>query len=913
MVSTAPLPSQRDKSEAGHIPYYRLFLVHHTHWDREWWATREDFRVRLVHLMDSLLDTLDRDPDFYNFLLDGQTIVLRDYLQIRPENRERLVRHIQEGRIQCGPWYILPDEFLVSAESHIRNLWLGIRTGRELSVPLLHIGYIPDLFGHISQMPQILRGFGIDNAFVWRGRGGDTQTVKQEFLWRAPDGSTVLTHWFPNGYYQMPFLHFGNPDRPYEDKLGRIYQSISDFGPRATTDALLLPYGGDHRAIDPELASKIRQANADITGSGEVIWSTAEEYLNAVRRAAPELDVETGELREFGPLTPHLLPGVLSTRLYLKRLNALGETWLERMAEPLSAAAWLHGARYDAGFLWKAWDLLVQNHPHDSICGCSIDQVHREMLPRFDRSRQIAQILSQQAARFVNDSIDTSGFRDGDLALIAHNTLPRTRTGWTSMRIPQDDSISPMTHVLLDSAGSEVAFTARPVEGESVTTDRYEWTEIGFVAAAVAGLGYRTYRLTERELPLDPKQVFFTAQHPVARRKGSEQVTDLSVGSSSLENRYLRVEVDTTGGTLTVTDKRSGRVYPGLNVFEDGGDAGDSYNYSEPLSDLVRRSNGDARVHVSVAEAGHARSTLRVDLDWSLSECLTEDRLSRSSFDAATRISTFVTLTSDVPRVDIETEWENVTRDHRLRVLFPLGLPVERSYASGHFSVEERPVLVDDPGNGWPEPYVAQMPDTGWVSAGVAGRSLMVAGAALPEYEVRPDGTIALTVLRSVGWVSREDLLSRVGGAGPTTPAPDAQCLGPNQASYSIIPHDGDWLQSRAFLEAESYLTPLYGSDTAIHDGRFPLDHGEIELEGDHTLAVSAVKKAEDYDGLVLRFWNVMRERTEARLRFARRPRVVRRANLREEPEAELLPCDEAGRVEIVAGPAEILTVVVEF
>jgi mannosylglycerate hydrolase len=314
-----------------------------------------------------------------------------------------------------------------------------------------------------------------------------------------------------------------------------------------------------------------------------------------------------------------------------------------------------------------------------------------------------------------------------------------------------------------------------------------------------------------------------------------------------------------------------------------------------------------------VAEAGYARSTLRIDLDWFLPAGLTEDRRSRSSVDVPTRISTFVTLLSDTARVDVETVWENVTRDHRLRVLFPLGEPVDSSYASGHFCVEERPVLVDDPGNGWPEPLVTQQPNAGWVSAGRDNWGLSVAAAALPEYEVLADGTIALTVLRAVGWVSREDLLSRVGGAGPTTPVPDAQCLGPNFASYSIIPHQGDWLASRAYQEAESYLTPLYGSETGTHEGSLPRDYGEVELEGKHTLAVSSVKKAEDMDGLVLRLWNVVREGTEARLRFARSPRVARRANLREEPEGELLALDVSGRVVVTAGPAEIVTVIVEF
>jgi mannosylglycerate hydrolase len=445
------------------------------------------------------------------------------------------------------------------------------------------------------------------------------------------------------------------------------------------------------------------------------------------------------------------------------------------------------------------------------------------------------------------------------------------------------------------------------------TSDRYLWTEIGFMAESVPGLGHRAYRLTEREIPLDPKQMFFTARHAVARYKGSEPVSDLSVGNNSIENRFLRVEVDTDTGELSVTDKRSGSTYPRLHSFEDGGDAGDSYNYAEPLSDLVRRSAGEARVHVSVAEAGFTRATLRVDLDWLLPESLAPDRLSRSTRDVPTWISSYVTLTSGVARVDIETEWDNVTRDHRLRALFPLGAGVDRSAALGDFVVEERPVGLPDLGNGWPETPVPTAPNSGWVSLSCGEAGLTVANRGLPEYEVLPGGLLALTVLRSVGWLSREDILSRVGGAGPTTPAPDAQCPGQNRVSYSIIPHAGDWLASGAYREADRYLTPLYGSETGIHEGREPLDGGTVEMEGEHTLVASALKKAEDSEALVLRVWNVARDGTTAWLRFGRRPRAARLANLREEADDALLPVDGEGRVEVSAGPAEIVTVVVEF
>jgi mannosylglycerate hydrolase len=330
----------------------------------------------------------------------------------------------------------------------------------------------------------------------------------------------------------------------------------------------------------------------------------------------------------------------------------------------------------------------------------------------------------------------------------------------------------------------------------------------------------------------------------------------------------------------------------------------------------VLRSAEGARVHVSIAEAGYARVALRVDLDWSLPAELSADRLSRSSAYVETRVSTVVSLAAGSPRVDITTEWENRSKDHRLRALFPLGGPVEASHTQGQFEVTRRPGGAEDPGRGWPELRAPTQPQQGWISVDNGQRGLLVANHGLPEVEVLPGGrgTIALTLLRAFGWVSRDDLLSRVGGAGPEVPAPDAQELGLNRVSYAIIPHEGSWLGSRAHRSAEDFLVPLYGSVGGVHPGSLPLDGGLVELSGDHTLLCSACKKAERRDALVLRCWNVAEQPTEARVRLARRPVAVRVVDLKEEPlESEPIEVDADGSFTLAAGPARIVTVAVSF
>lgn len=908
------LPIQQTQAEAALTKKFRVFVYHHTHWDREWWAPLQDFRIRLVELIDDLLDALDHDPDFRCFLLDGQTIVLKDYLEIRPENRERLIAYINDYRIQCGPWYILPDEFLVSGEAHIRNLWLGERMAERLGYHNLDIGYIPDTFGHISQMPQILRGFAIDNALIWRGVGGDPATCKQEFTWEAADDSQVLAHWFPEGYYQMPFLHMDNQQRPYEDKLGRVRRLIETFAAHATTECILLPYGGDHRSIDRRLPRLLKQVNEQIDDLAELHWSTTQEYVEAIRARDPDLQVRKGELRDFGAALPHLLPGVLSARLYLKQLNFAGQTWLERYAEPFSTLAWWHGRMYDAGLLWAAWEFLVQNHPHDSICGCSVDQVHREMIARFDQSRQIAEIVTEKCVQHINAQIDTSDLEGGETALVAHNPLPWPRTGPVGVLLERRQGVGPRTHRLLDPDGREIPFQVRSVDRLRPMTDQWQQTEVYFIADELPALGYTAYRLCRRDEPLDPKQLLLTAVQPSARLKGSQPLTDLRVGDGVLENRVLRVEVDRRHGTLRVTDKRSGATYAGLNAFEDGGDAGDTYAYAPPLNDMLLRSDQAARVHVSLVEAGYAAATLRIDLDWALPGALCDDRLSRRFEYVETRISAFVTLASESPYVEIAVEWENRSCDHRLRALFPLGAPIAASHAEGQFDVVERPAGIMDAGDGWAEPYVPTMPQQGFVSVSSPTRGLTIANRGLPEFEAQPDGTLAITILRAVGWLSREDTLVRVGGAGPQIPTPDAQCLGRQRVEYAIIPHAGDWLESQAYVAAHNYLVPPYGSATGRHAGSLPKQDGLLQIAGQHTLLLSACKKAERSQALILRFWNVAKQPTEARVRLRERPAEINYVNLKEEPEGEgSIDVADDGSFVLRAGAAKIVTVAIRF
>ena len=175
----------------------RVGIVPHTHWDREWYSPYQTFRMRLVRLLDALVPLLESDPSYARFLLDGQTAILDDYLEVRPEAEPALRRLCAAGRVHVGPWMVQMDEFMVSGETIVRDLQMGFLQAAEYG-GAMEVGYLPDLFGHIAQMPQILALAGIEHAVAWRGI--PSAVDKTAFWWQSPDGSRVRCEYLYGSY-----------------------------------------------------------------------------------------------------------------------------------------------------------------------------------------------------------------------------------------------------------------------------------------------------------------------------------------------------------------------------------------------------------------------------------------------------------------------------------------------------------------------------------------------------------------------------------------------------------------------------------------------------------------------------------------------------------------------------------------
>ena len=241
----------------------KIIIVPTTHWDREWYMTFNEFRAYLVIMMDKLLDILETDPNFKKFTLDGQVIPLEDYLEVRPENKEIIEKFVKEDRLSIGPMYVLPDEFLVSGESIIRNLMLGHIIGRRFG-KVMKTGYIPDPFGHIAQLPQILQGCEIPSMLFMRGFGNEFEenNLNTEFLWNAPgnSASTLAIHLL-HGYSSAANLNTTIDDGRYYIALKQLKKAVGRLEKHTATDIGLLNNGSDHLFAQPEVPEIIKQWN----------------------------------------------------------------------------------------------------------------------------------------------------------------------------------------------------------------------------------------------------------------------------------------------------------------------------------------------------------------------------------------------------------------------------------------------------------------------------------------------------------------------------------------------------------------------------------------------------------------------------------------------------------------------------
>jgi hypothetical protein len=827
--------------------------VPHTHWDREWYDPFQTYRLKLVRLVDELLDLMESDSSYGHFLLDGQLAVVDDYLEIRPENEQRIRDLAAAGRLTVGPWYVLMDEFLVSGETIVRNLQKGILRGSAFG-GVMEVGYLPDMFGHVAQMPQILDQAGLRQAVVWRGVPSAVEQTA--FRWTAPDGSSVRAEYLIAGY--------GNGAALPEDakqlvrRLGSLAEEFDSF--LAAGAPMLLMNGSDHLRPQPWLGRVVAEANS-LQDDFDLAITSLADYLAA---APTEGLVEWhGELRSG--FRSNVLMGVASNRVDVKQAAARAERSLEQLAEPLSAL-FVPAERWPTPFLDLAWTLVIRNSAHDSICACSADEVVDAVLHRYAEARQVGEGLTGQALQAVGRSMAAPG-------PVAVNPSARARGGMVDVIVPAVGDPGPDVQVLSERSGMPGTITldgetvrnmlgllqGSRIDDQSYVTDvSLSEDETGLDVTLAIGPEPREgvpVEEVKRELftrltAAPSTEVRLTIDQPPVRRLLARQEPVPGFGwsrfaSAPLSHPVSRDGDPTTGlvltnGLVTVAiDPVSGTFaldgVAGYGRLVDGGDHGDTYNYSPPSDDTVV--DTPTSVLVTAGDAGPVRATADVVATYEWPEFVDGATHTRRGRRTVT-VTTSLELRADEPVVRVRTRFTNLSRDHRLRVHLPLPTPAATSRAECAFGTVERGLTAE----GRDEEFgLPTYPSRRFVTAG----GLTVVHEGLLEYELVDVGgtaggngpaasTLALTLLRATGMLSRLGMALRPLPAGPMDALDGPQMLGPVDVRYALCVSGAD-----PYDLADEVLVPLQLSGSFGGGDRG--DRGsELSVEG---AQVSSVRR----------------------------------------------------------------------
>lgn len=855
-------------------------IVPHTHWDREWYEPFQTFRLRLVKLLDGLLPMLESDLSYARFLLDGQTVVIDDYLEVRPEARAALQRLAASGRISIGPWMVLMDEFMVSGETMVRDLQMGIARGSELG-GVTPVGYLPDMFGHIAQMPQLLRLAGLDQAVLWRGV--PKAIDKTAFWWEAPDGSRVRTEWLYGSYSN------GSNIPPDAKKLVELADDYAaELGDAGLGD-LLLMNGTDHQMPMPWLGRVVAEAN-DIQDEYRFEVTSLAEYLATQPRDG--LPSWQGELRSGWKA--HILMGVASNRVDVHQLCARAERAVEQRAEPM-AALMLPADAYPHRLLELAWRALVCNSAHDSSCACSADEVVEQVRVRYAEARQIADGVAREALHEFAARIDAP-----PTSTVVVNPTARARSGLVEITLPGrgplhfvgPDEVARPAQLVGESRRDTIATI---VEGEKVRwvlhnlrnaeeagvkmarvetrdTDDGHFVEVEHAVLGEGGVDttqlyddvtewgrrgervhFRIVGAPIRTVLFDPGEVPGFGWRTYRPVEGAGPVGAVAGTDGGLGNEHLRVAIDSGDGTYSISTN-DGLELRGLGRLVDGGDGGDTYTYSPPAADvLIDRPES---VTVDVVERGplRARAVITATYSWPTHAIGDENSCSaRASSNATAVVRTTLELRAGERFLRVHHEIENPSRDHRLRAHFRLPARVKGSDSESAFAVVHRGLTAE---GGSQEFGLPTFPSRRFVDASDGTSGLALVHDGLLEYEIVDEGReLALTLLRATGYISRAEPSLRPTPAGPYVETPAAQLLGHQVADYAVMPHRGDWRAADCYGAADAFLVPLECTRAgSIFGGNEPVEGAWLAVDG---AEVSAVHR--EPAGLVVRVF-----RTEA-------------------------------------------------
>lgn len=925
---------------------YEIHVVSNTHWDREWLYDFQETRMMLVEMIDKLLDVLDSEPGYASFLMDSQAVPLEDYLEIRPEARDRIAKYVSNERLLVGPWYTCPEAFNVPGESLVRNLLYGHRVARSFG-HVMKVGHTPFSYGQNSQLPQIYRGFDIDTMLFYHGVSHDE--VPNEFIFEGADGTQILGSQMSSGARYNFYFHVyrpvvfgtkqhermytwnrgGLPFRLCREEQGLDHHSLLDV-PRnpfdaktavdcvqrlremeqkvATTPYLAFMMGHDSSIPDP-VTLRIVEAAQQALPKGAISHSSLPALMEKVKKAAKDLIVLKGERRtpKFMDGRLHLYSDVLSSRTRMKRLNAQAESALQRWAEPYAAIAWCLGAEYPDSYVDLAWKTLLKCHAHDSIAGSGVDEIERDMTYRLRQVINIAGGLTRRSLAQVQARIDHSDAAPDDVLLTVFNASPHARSEVVTVVLDVPRNVATPQFNFLDAERKATAAvqmtTRRPHhavmnhDADATAMMESEQVTCHVEVKDVPAFGYASYRLN---------------------RKGTFARGGLVTGHNTLENEQLRVEI-TPQGTLNVTHKPTGMRFDGLHYFEDSAEAGHSWMHIEPAIDEIITSPGFP-VEIALQENGPLLARYQITYRMRVPAGLDENggnpwqRLDgagsaarRSSELRDLRIVSTVTLRKGANAIEVTTRFVNDAENHRLRVMFPTRLQTDTCHAETAFDVVEREVVFG-PDSPWFGSVNATFPMLRFVDVNDGKAGLAIINDGLREYQVTDDNdrTIAVTLMRayqvSLTTVSKRwDVRPQMGLS---------QCPGDHEFRYLIYPHAGSWDTADVYANVEKIVAPLQPAQAGPHGGELPERHSFLQIEPAN-LVLSAVKRSENGDGLVVRAFNPTSQAIEGKLTFFKPIRTAHLTNLEEKPGDKL--ATQGNTLSLAVGQKKIVSIEIAF
>lgn len=830
-----------------------------THWDREWYKQFQGFRYNLVKMFDNLIEALEND-NIEVFTFDGQTVVLDDYLQIKPYNKNRIIQLIKRGKLKVGPWYVMPDELLVSGESLIMNFLFGKRISEEFGTEPYKYGYMNDIFGHIGQMPQLLSDMNIKSAYLGRGAGKESQNYTN-FLWEAPDGSQCFAYKDRYADFKRAF------DEDNLDTKGCInfLKDKCDL-----TENVIMLYTDDHMDIDKS-AMRFEQIKNELKGSANTYDCTLCAGMEHIAKSVTEfkhiLPKEKGELI-FTAETENQFRSVtdsLSSYYSLKRENDLCQSLLKDKLSPILAAARISNIDFDMEFYRLAYEYLLKNQPHDSICGCSTAEVHEDMLYRYSQVYAISDAIISNIKNRMYKSLSES----------ENNKINEISEFYTTV----------FNYDPIDFNGVFVTDIAFPINWSNKFTDNARYQQInGFDVTDKNGekVEYQILKFTNSVIPetspYDPPRDVYTVAIKGKLKafggtffkitKGGKSYFRKKLADSELkaENRYIILQIE-SDGSITMTDKESGTVYKNLNTFTEEGEMGNGWFSDRPFNNNIIVSSISADTLIETIHNGALVKTFRITKNLIIPKSADYNRFARDNQYTDMKIITDVTLRADSKNLEFETTVYNNASDHKLRVEFPTMINSNCYYASQAFDFVKRPVGITPEGAGFYEQEAYEKNTSGIIIVKDANNNhglSFIGKEGFHQCGVSNSGVITAVMLRCFGRIMFNENLKN----------DKAQLHGMHKFRYALSV-ETDF--AKLCNEKKTVMNIFDSINTSDN-------HPVSELiKVKDNIVPSIIKPSENGKGIIIRFYNPTDEQQNAEILFGFNTQNTKRVNILEE------------------------------